>query len=226
MKKDPQTARDLHRYYRRLLDAYGPQHWWPAKTRFEVAIGAILTQNTAWTNVELAIANLKRERLMTPQALHRVSTPRLADVIRPSGTFNIKAERLKSFVRFLVERYLGDLKRMFKEPVEVLRPKLLSVKGIGPETADSILLYAGDNPIFVIDAYTRRVLGRHRLIPHRATYDRLQRFFMDHLLPKTEIYNEYHALLVKVGKEHCKRKPVCAGCPLEVYLNGKQPKIW
>ncbi len=226
MKKSPQTARDLRRYYRRLLGAYGPQHWWPAKTRFEVIVGAILTQNTAWTHVERAIANLKRERLMTPESLHRVSDQRLAGVIRPSGAFNIKAGRLKAFVRFLMERYQGDLKRMFKEPVEVLRPKLLSVKGIGPETADSILLYAGEIPIFVIDAYTRRVLSRHRLIPRRVSYDRLQRFFMDPLQPQTEVYNEYHALLVKVGKEYCKRRPVCAGCPLEVFLNGKQPKIW
>ena len=226
MKKNPKTARELSRYYRRLLEDYGPQHWWPAETRFEVVIGAILTQNTAWTNVERAIANLKRERLMTPEALHRVSTRRLAGVIRPSGAFNIKAGRLKAFVRFLMEHYQGDWDRMLQEPVEVLRPRLLSVKGIGPETADSILLYAEGVAIFVIDAYTRRVLDRHRLVSHRASYDQLQRFFMDHLSAKANVYNEYHALLVKVGKEHCKRRPICAGCPLEVFLNGKRPKIW
>lgn len=226
VKKNLQTSRKLDRYYRRLLDAYGPQHWWPAETRFEVVIGAILTQNTAWTNAERAIANLKQALKLTPEALHRISIRRLASLIRPSGYFNIKAGRLKAFVRFLMEDYQGDLKRMTREPVEVLRPKLLSVKGIGPETADSILLYAGDYPIFVIDAYARRVLGRHRLVSHRASYDQLQRFFMDHLSSKANVYNEYHALLVKVGKEHCKRRPICAGCPLEVFLNGKRPKIW
>ena len=226
MKKNLQTARELDRYYRRLLQAYGPQHWWPAETRFEVIVGAILTQNTAWTNVERAIANLKRARLLTPEALHRVSIRRLASLVRPSGYFNIKTGRLKSFVRFLMEEYQGDLNRMIKEPVEVLRSKLLSVKGIGPETADSILLYAGDYPIFVIDAYTRRVLSRHRLTSHRASYDQLQRFFMDRLKPHAGLYNEYHALLVRAGKEHCKPKPICTGCPLEVFLNGKKPKIW
>jgi endonuclease III related protein len=226
MSKRLRTAQDLQQYYRSLLDAYGPQHWWPAETGFEVVIGAILTQNTAWTNVEWAIANLKRKRLITPEALHRVSTKRLAVAIRPSGTFHVKAGRLKAFVRFVMERYQGELNHMFKEPVEVLRPRLLSVKGIGPETADSILLYAGDNPIFVIDAYTRRVLGRHRMISHRWSYDRLQRFFMGHLRPQVKVYNEYHALIVRVGKEHCKRIPQCSGCPLQGFLNGKRPKIW
>lgn len=226
MKKNPRTVQEFRRYYRRLFEAYGPQYWWPAATRFEVAVEAILTQNTAWTNVERTVANLKRERLITPEALHRVSIRRLAGVIRPSGTFNIKAGRLKVFVRFLMEHYQGDLKRMLKEPVENLRPKLLSVKGIGPETADSILLYAGDIPIFVIDAYARRVLGRHRLISHRWSYDRLQRFLMGHLRPQVKVYNEYHALIVRVGKEHCKHIPKCAGCPLQCFLNGKRPKIW
>jgi len=226
VKKNPQTALILKHYYRQLFKVYGPQHWWPSETRFEVVIGAILTQNTAWTNVERAIKNLKREHLLTPEALRRVSVSRLAGVIRSSGTFNIKAGRLKAFVRFLMGRYQGDLKGMFKEPVETLRPKLLSIKGIGPETADSILLYAGDNPIFVIDAYTRRVMSRHRVISHGASYDQLQRLFMSHLRPRTAIFNEYHALLVQVGKEHCKPVPECTGCPLEEFLNGKRPKIW
>jgi len=225
MKPKKQTPPQLERYYRRLLNAYGPQHWWPADSRFEIMIGAILTQNTAWRNVERAVANLKREGLLTPQALHRVSLRRLAEMIRPSGTFRVKAGRVKAFVRFLVRQYGGDLKRMRSERAAILRSKLLSVKGIGPETADSILLYALDQPIFVIDAYTRRVLSRHRLTPPKASYDRLQQFFMDRLQPKVGIYNEYHALLVKVGKEHCKPRPVCQKCPLKVYLNGKQPKM-
>jgi endonuclease-3 related protein len=226
MKEKPRTAHQLERYYRRLLKAYGPQHWWPADSRFEIMIGAILTQNTAWRNVERAVANLKQEGLMTPGALDRVTWSRLAKMIRPSGYFRVKAGRVKAFVRFLIQQYEGDLKLMMSEPIGILRSKLLSVKGIGPETADSILLYAGDVPVFVIDAYTRRVLSRHRLMSSKVSYDQLQRFFMDHLQPRADLYNEYHALLVKVGKEHCKPTPACQGCPLKVYLNGKQPKIW
>jgi endonuclease-3 related protein len=225
MKHKKRSTPQLERYYRRLLNAYGPQHWWPGDSRFEIMIGAILTQNTAWRNVERALANLKRDGLMTPNALHRVSRRRLAEMIRPSGYFRIKAGRVKAFVRFLIQQYDGELKRMMSEGAGILRSKLLSVKGIGPETADSILLYALDVPIFVIDAYTRRVLSRHRLTPSRVSYDRLQHFFMDQLQPQVDKYNEYHALLVKVGKEHCKPRPVCQECPLKVYLNGKQPKI-
>jgi endonuclease-3 related protein len=162
---------------------------------------------------------------MTPQALRKVSVRRLAEAIRPSGYFRVKAGRVKAFVRFLIQQYEGDLLRMMSEQSGVLRSQLLSVKGIGPETADSILLYALDVPIFVIDAYTRRVLNRHRLTPAKVSYDRLQRFFMDQLQPRVAVYNEYHALLVKVGKEHCKPTPVCQECPLKVYLNGKHPKI-
>jgi len=225
MKRKPRITQQLERYNQRLLKAYGPQHWWPADSRFEIMIGAILTQNTAWRNVEQAVANLKREGLMTPRALQRVSLKRLAAMVRPSGYFRIKAGRVKAFIRFLMQQYKGDLRRMFSEPAGLLRSKLLSVKGIGPETADSILLYAGGIPIFVIDAYTRRVLSRHRLTTSKVSYDRLQRFFMDHLQPRADLYNEYHALLVKVGKEHCKPTPACQGCPLEVYLYGKKPNI-
>ncbi|HUK55935.1 MAG TPA: endonuclease III domain-containing protein [Nitrospiria bacterium] len=225
MREKPRTAQELERYYRRLLEVYGPQHWWPADSLFEITVGAILTQNTAWRNVERAVAHLKREGLMTPQALHQVSLKRLSETIRPSGTFRIKAGRLKAFVQFLKSEYDGDLKQMISAPPGLLRSKLLSVKGIGPETADSILLYTGDVPIFVIDAYTRRVFSRHRLVDPEASYDCLQRFFMDHLPSRSELYNEYHALLVKVGKEHCKSTPICSGCPLETYLNGKKPNI-
>jgi endonuclease-3 related protein len=226
MKEKPRKTQKLERYYRRLLKAYGPQHWWPADSRFEIMIGAILTQNTAWNNVERAVANLKREGLMTSGALDRVSLSRLAKMIRPSGYFRVKAGRIKAFVRFLIQQYGGDLKRMMSEPASILRSKLLSVKGIGPETADSILLYAMEVPVFVIDTYTRRVLSRHRMTPSKVSYDSLQRYFMDRLQPRPDLYNEFHALLVKVGKEHCKPTPACQGCPLKVYLNGKQPKIW
>jgi endonuclease III related protein len=224
MTRNPKKALQLRRYYRRLLNAYGPQDWWPAESRFEVIIGAILTQNTAWKNVERAIVNLKREDLASPEALRHVSVRRLAAVIRPSGYFNIKADRLKSFVRFLMDQYGGDLNRMFEEPTDVLRRRLLEVKGIGPETADSILLYAGGHPVFVIDAYTRRVLSRHRLVSPRTTYDGLQGFMMSHLYPDGKVFNEYHALLVKVGKEHCRSIPSCSDCPLGVFLNGRRPR--
>lgn len=219
-KNDP-----LQKYYRRLLAAYGPQHWWPADTVFEVIVGTILTQNTAWTNVERAIDNLREAGWLTPESIRRAPIRTLARRIRPSGYFNIKAGRLKAFVRFLFRDYGGDLKRMFAEPVEILRHKLLSVKGIGPETADSILLYAGGIPVFVIDAYTRRVLSRHRLASDRATYEQFQRLFMDRLPRDAGLYNEYHALLVRVGKECCQHRPICSGCPLKSFLKGKRPKI-
>ena len=225
MKKRGREKNDLERYYRRLREVYGPQRWWPAETPFEVIVGAILTQNTAWKNVEKAIRNLKAAGLLNPEGLRRVSVRRLARCIRPSGYFNIKASRLKAFVRFLFENHDGDVRRLFSEPVEALRAGLLSVKGIGPETADSILLYAAGLPVFVIDAYTRRVLSRHGLVSRQASYSDLQRFFMDRLPPRADLYNEYHALLVRVGKEHCRRRPVCNGCPLEIFLDGKRPQI-
>lgn len=212
------TGKKLTRFYNRLLEAYGPQHWWPGETAFEVIVGAILTQNTAWQNVEKAIAQLKRARLLTPHALHCVSEKRLASLIRPSGYFNIKAKRLKGFIRFLFKEYRGSLKEMFKEPLEILREKLLRVKGIGPETADSILLYAGGYPTFVVDAYTRRVFSRHRLVPEDVGYEPLKSFFTSHLPPDAALFNEYHALLVKVGKERCRKDPLCNGCPLEEFL--------
>ncbi len=225
MKRPRPPKRVLHRYFDRMLSVYGPQHWWPARGRFEVMVGAILTQNAAWRNVEKAIARLKRSGLMNPTALDRVSVRRLSRVIRPSGYFNVKARRLKAFVRFLMKAYDGKPDRMFREPVLTLRSRLLSVHGIGPETADSILLYAGRFPVFVIDTYTRRVLTRHRLVPRTRDYDQLQRYFMKRLRPSTPLFNEFHALLVLVGKEHCRRMPICTGCPLESFLGGRRPKI-
>jgi len=214
----------LRLYYDRLFEAYGPQHWWPAEDRFEVIIGAILTQNTTWNNVERAIANLKREGLMSPKALHRLPVRRLGSIIRPSGYYNVKAVRIKSFLTFLIDQYGGDLEKMFKETTKKLRRFLLDINGIGPETADSILLYAGGRPIFVIDAYTRRILSRHGLVSPRSTYGVLQDFFMKGLPPSPRLYNEYHALLIEVGKHHCRKEPICSGCPLERFLIGKRPK--
>ena len=216
-------SRRLLTYYRQLFDHYGPQHWWPGDGPFEVIIGAILTQNTAWSNVERAIKNLKETHLLSPEALLKVPKRKLARLIRPSGYFNIKAERLKAFILFLFKEYEGRLRSMFQEDPTILRNKLLNVKGIGPETADSILLYAGGVPIFVIDAYTRRVFHRHGLVHRDLDYQDLQSWFMGGLPRNAQLYNEFHALIVKVGKEHCGREPHCERCPLEGLLKGGFP---
>ena len=163
--------------YHLLLNHFGPQGWWPAKTSFEVCVGAILTQNTNWQNVEKAIANLRRQDLLDPEALWRVPTDHLAHLIRPAGYYNLKARRLKNFLEFVMKGWQGDLEAMFAEGLS-LRPRLLAVSGIGPETADSILLYAGHLPIFVVDAYTKRILHRHLLVPEEAGYQEIQDFFM------------------------------------------------
>jgi endonuclease-3 related protein len=200
--------------YSRLYKAFGPRDWWPGDTTFEVVVGAILTQNTAWRNVRKAISNLKARSLLSPNALYHVPVQDLATVIRPAGYYNIKARRLKHFVRFLFQESAGDLDRLLAEDIDTLRGKLLSINGIGPETADSILLYAGDKPTFVVDAYTRRILFRHNLIPEETSYDEVRDFFMDCLEPDAFMFNEYHALLVHVGHTFClKKNPKCTGCP-------------
>ena len=204
----------LGEIYERLYKAFGPQHWWPGDTPFEVIIGAILTQNTAWVNVEKAINNLKKENLLTLKALKKISLGRLAKLIRPTGYYNQKAKKVKNFIQFLFENYRGSLKKMLIEDFLVLRSKLLKINGIGLETADSILLYAANKPIFVVDAYTRRILSRHNLITPQATYLEVQNYFMDNLENKAKLFNEYHALLVHLGKEFCKPKPNCPICPL------------
>ena len=205
----------LMRIYDRLYKRFGPRHWWPADTDFEIITGAILTQNTAWANVEKAIANLKRERVLTPDKMRKTNTRALAGLIRPSGYYNIKAKRLKAFVNFLFKNYNGSLKKMLSRKTADLRKKLLSIKGIGPETADSILLYAAGKPVFVVDAYTRRIFSRHNLIPSGAGYDDVQRFFTDNLPLDEMLFNEYHALIVELGKTICKTKPRCAICPIK-----------
>ena len=215
----PLAAAPLRAYYDALLAAYGPQHWWPGRTPFEVIVGAILTQNTSWSNVESAIRNLRREKLLTPRAMEAVSVARLAGLIRSSGYFRQKANKLKSFVRFLHLEYGGSLARMFRTPTFTLRGELLSVHGIGPETADAILLYAGQHPVFVVDAYTRRLLERHGLATPANSYDELRQFFERNLPRRAPLYNEFHALIVRTGKEHCHvRNPHCGECPLYGFL--------
>jgi endonuclease-3 related protein len=204
----------LEDIYQRLYKAFGPQHWWPGKTPFEVIIGAILTQNTAWVNVQKAIKNLKRKNLLTPKALKRVSPKTLARLIRPAGYYNQKAKKIKNFIQFLFDNYQGNLKRMFSGDFLVLRARLLNINGIGFETADSILLYAGNKPIFVVDAYSRRILSRHNLIDPDASYSEIQNYFMDNLKNEVKLFNQYHALLVRLGKDICKSKPNCRICPL------------
>lgn len=201
--------------YRALFRAYGPQHWWPGDTPFEVLIGAVLTQNTSWTNVEKAIANLKRERVLTFSQMFNVAPGKLALLIRPSGYFNIKTKRLRNLLSFIHTSYSGSLVRMFSADPARLRQQLLEVNGIGQETADSILLYAGEKPFFVADAYTKRIFSRQGLIADNANYNTVQGLFMDNLTQNASFYNEYHALIVKIGKVHCKKvKPLCSDCPI------------
>jgi endonuclease-3 related protein len=207
-------SEQLTEIYQILLERFGPQHWWPGETQFEIVVGAILTQNTSWANVEKAITNLKAADLLSPAKLHELDIARLAELIRPAGYFNIKAKRLKSFLNWLFDQYAGELPNLEQVNTERLRAELLAVKGIGPETADSILLYAFDRPVFVVDAYTARICARHRLVDPDADYEQLQDLFQSNLMPGTQLFNEYHALLVRLGKEFCRPKPRCLACPL------------
>jgi endonuclease-3 related protein len=200
--------------FNRLYEAYGPRHWWPGETPFEVMVGAILTQNTSWGNVEKAIQNLKAKKLLNVRGIHQLKRNQLASLIKSSGYFRIKADRLKSFVNFIFEEYGGSIEKMGRGKLEVLRQELLHVNGVGQETADSILLYGLRKPIFVVDAYTKRILSRHGILSEKASYDEVQKLFMDHLPHDEELFNEYHALLVQLGKTLCKKIPRCARCPL------------
>ncbi len=213
------NSRILKKYYDKLLKNFGPQRWWPGDGPFEVMVGAVLTQNTNWGNVERAIDNLKQAGKLSATAIHNMRTDQLAQLIRPSGYFNIKAKRLKGLIKWFVNRFDGDIEKMFSRDLQGLREELLSVKGIGPETADSILLYAGNLPSFVVDAYTYRILVRHNLMFEESTYDDIKSFFEDNLPEDAAMYNEYHALLVQVGKTYCKpREPSCKACPLHEFL--------
>lgn len=208
--------------YNTLYGAFGPQHWWPGDTPFEIAVGAILTQNTNWGNVEMAINNLKKEKAVAAKKLYEMPPEKLSSLIRPAGYFNIKTKRLRNFLAYLSNHYNGSMNRMKIRDTHALRSDLLSVNGIGEETADSILLYALDKAVFVIDAYTKRILHRHGLAAEKATYHELQEFFHTNLPADADLFNEFHALLVMLGKHYCKPKPKCEGCPLEGDLKRGQ----
>lgn len=207
--------KDLMEIYRLLYKHFGPQHWWPGDSGFEMSVGAILTQNTNWKNVEKAISNLKKAGLLELNALSSVKEERLAVLIKPSGYFRLKAKRLKAFISFISGLNGGDWQEFLrKTPVKKAREILLSVYGIGPETADSILLYAANRPTFVIDKYTLRFGGRLGIFPVETSYETARSYFMDRIPRRVKLYNEYHALLVAVGKYFCKTKPACDGCPV------------
>jgi endonuclease-3 related protein len=209
----------LEEYYSALLDALGPQHWWPGETQFEVIVGAILTQNTSWSNVERAMANLRAARLLTASAVSRAPLNELERLIRSSGYFRQKARKLKAFCSFLREEYGGSLKRMFATPTAALREKLLGVFGIGPETADSILLYAGQHGVFVVDAYTKRMLTRHGWVDEKAGYEEVRSMVEAQFPADVARFNEFHALIVSTGKQFCRtREPLCQKCPLGPHL--------
>ena len=209
------TSEALEDIYSRLLVHFGPQNWWPGESRWEIMVGAILTQNTSWGNVEKAIANLKAQGVLSLEAMSAVSTEDLAEYIRPAGYYTIKAGRLQNLLAMINQQWEGDLEYLLAQPLAPLREQLLAVKGIGPETADSMLLYAAEQPIFVVDTYSQRILFRHAVIPEEYDYFQIQELFMDNLVEDTALFNEYHALLVQVGKTFCKKsKPKCADCPL------------
>jgi endonuclease-3 related protein len=217
---DTATGETLMTIYNFLFTAYGSQNWWPAESQFEMMIGAILTQNTSWKNVEKAIQNLKKRDLLSVEALKDIPMPALAEHIRPAGYFNIKAKRLKNLIVLIQEKYDGDLNRLFSGDTETIRMELLSVRGIGLETADSMLLYGAGRALFVVDAYTHRILSRHNLIGEEAGYYDLQTFFMDNLPHEVELFQEFHALIVRTGKDYCRKQPLCPDCPLEHVNRG------
>ena len=201
--------------YERLHSFFGPSGWWPGETSLEVIVGAILTQNTSWRNVEQALARLKQEGALSVERLTRIGEEQLADWIRPAGYYRIKARRLKNFFRFLQEDYHGQIGALVEPPLEKVRDQLLGIRGVGPETADSILLYALGKPTFVVDTYTHRIFSRHRLVPEESDYEGLRSFFMEALPEEVPLFNEYHALIVRTGKTYCKKKaPLCGDCPL------------
>ena len=208
-------GRILVEMYERLLRTLGPRHWWPAESPFEVIVGAILTQNTSWTNVEKAIDNLKKAGVLSPLGIRGLDKNELAQIIKPSGFYRLKASRLKRFVDFFYDGFDGDVMQMRSHDLHSLRERLLKVDGIGPETADSILLYALEKPIFVVDAYTKRIFSRHNLISEKWSDEEVQGMVMGELGRDVGIYNEFHALLVFLGKHWCRKSPRCDGCPLE-----------
>lgn len=206
----------VYEIYEILLEHFGPQGWWPGDTPLEIMVGAILTQNTNWANVSRAIDNLKKENLLSFENLHALPVEVLAEKIQPAGYFNLKAARLKNLLNFIAREFHGSLEELFALELYSLREQILTVKGIGPETADSILLYAGGKPVFVVDAYTHRIFARHNIIAEEDGYYEIQEHFALSLPEDVELFNEYHALIVRLGKEFCKKsKPQCSRCPLE-----------
>ena len=226
MPRTNQTIkRDLQEFYHHMAKHYGPTHWWPGDTPFEIAIGAILTQNTAWTNVERAIKNLKKAKLLSPKKILDAPTDLLHTAIRPSGYFRQKTIRIQRFAKHLLDHYQGSVKRMARRPLGELRDELLELHGIGPETADDILLYACDKPIFVVDEYTRRILARHGRVHHDIKYHPLQQFVEKNLEPDVKLFKELHGLIVWTGKDFCRKTPNCDNCPLKPLLKRGQPII-
>ncbi|HLJ30217.1 MAG TPA: hypothetical protein VKY85_26150 [Candidatus Angelobacter sp.] len=243
----PTSSNAIRKYYLSFLRRWGPQNWWPAESRFEVIVGAYLTQNTAWGNVEKAIAGLRSAGMLSVKSIREAALPELEQAVRSSGYFRQKAWRLKNFVEFLDSKYAGSLDRMLAQPTEKLRTELLGLNGVGPETADSILLYAGDHPVLVVDAYTRRILERHGVIYSKTGYEEI-RALMEQAIsgakpealtvsrpgaeprhaasrisakqrsPLAQHYNELHALIVRTGNQHCRKTPHCEGCPLQRFL--------
>jgi endonuclease-3 related protein len=217
------TSELLMELYQRLLDHYGPQNWWPAETPFEVMVGAVLTQNTNWANVTKAIDNLKARDLLSLPALLALEPLELAELIRPAGYYKLKAGRLRNLLDMIQSRYDGDLGYMFSQDTEQLRRDLLATKGVGPETADSILLYAAQKPVFVVDTYTARITGRHGLSDPSMSYFELQELFSDSLPRDVALYNEFHGLLVRLGNQECKKsRPRCDQCPAREWAGGPQ----
>ncbi|MEX2145912.1 MAG: endonuclease III domain-containing protein [Candidatus Rokuibacteriota bacterium] len=221
--RDAAKAR-LLRLHRALLARFGPQGWWPGRTPFEVAVGAILTQHTAWTNAARAVAALRRRGLLAPARLDALREDEVAALIRSAGTYRLKARRLLAFTRWLLERFDGRFSRMRRAPLAPLRRELLAVPGLGPETVDAILLYAAGRPVFVADAYARRVLVRHRLLRTDTSYEQTRAFVEAHLPSDPALFNELHALIVAVAREYCRTIPLCGACPLRADLNGRPPR--
>jgi endonuclease-3 related protein len=215
----------LMEMYRRMQGRFGPQDWWPAQSELEVVVGAILTQNTNWKNVETAISNLKDRNLLGVKRLQSVPIEALAQAIRPAGYFNVKARRLKNLIALVVDHYRGSLSLLLREDTQRMRDALLSVSGVGPETADSILLYAAHRPVFVVDAYTRRILARHGLGRSPSGYDDIQQMFQDHLEKEERLFNEFHALIVQTGKVFCRSRPRCGECPLNHWPDETYPAL-
>jgi len=218
MEKDNKVKEKLLNIYQRLRDFFGPLSWWPGDSKLEIMVGAILTQNTNWQNVSRAISRIKEYNLLKVTELYNIDEKYLAQLIKPCGYYNLKAKRLKNFINYFYRLYDGSTEKMFVRDCYSLREELLGINGIGQETADSILLYAGEKPIFVVDSYTRRILERHKMIQcdsNKDSYEKIQAFFMNNLPKDHNLYNEFHAQIVMVGKNYCKLgKPDCQKCPL------------